>query len=390
MPQTTDILGSQSMLLPSNPGASYLAQKEDIDKAVQRVLESGWYILGKEVSEFEVEFASYIGVDFSVAVGSGTDALQVAFRACDIGPGDAVITVSHTAVATACAIQLCGATPVLVDIDPVTYTMDLNRLEDTLGGQVRDRIKAIVPVHLYGHPVDMDSVMEIARRHDLYVIEDCAQAHGAKWRQRRVGSFGTFGAFSFYPTKNLGAFGDGGALVTDDPVLADKARILRQYGWRERYVSEINGMNTRLDELQAAILRVKLRSLEPSNDRRRAIARMYDQSLSESRSTRPSESDGATHVYHQYVIRNNERDQLRSFLRQHLIETAILYPQPIHLQQGYRDRIVMGAGELRETEKASAQILSLPMYPELSDDQISTVAQKVIDGEATMQTNRRA
>lgn len=378
------------MLLSSNPKASYEARKEDIDKAVQRVLESGWYILGQEVSEFEAEFASYIGVDFSVGVGSGTDALQVAFRACNIGPGDAVITVSHTAVATACAIQLCGAIPILVDIDPVTYTMDLNRLEDTLRNHGRGKVKAIVPVHLYGHPVDMDSVMEIARRHDLYVIEDCAQAHGARWRQRKVGSFGSFGAFSFYPTKNLGAFGDGGALVTDDPALADKARLLRQYGWRERYISEINGMNTRLDELQAAILRVKLGSLDQQNDRRRAIARIYDQSLSEGGSIRPGESDGATHVYHQYVIRNKERNQLRSFLRQHQVETAILYPQPIHLQAGYRDRIVMGAGELHETEKACKQILSLPIYPELSDDQVSTIAQKVLEGEATIQTHLRA
>jgi dTDP-4-amino-4,6-dideoxygalactose transaminase len=377
-------------LLPSNPRASYLAQKEEIDRAVQRVLQSGWYILGKEVSDFEAEFASYIGLDFCVAVGSGTDALQVAFRACDIGPGDEVVTVSHTAVATVCAIQLCGATPVLVDIHPVTFTMDLNRLEDTLRSQGHDKIKAIVPVHLYGLPIDMDSVIEIARRHDLYVIEDCAQAHGARWRERRVGSFGDFGAFSFYPTKNIGAFGDGGGLVTNDSALADKARMLRQYGWRERYISEINGLNTRLDELQAAILRVKLRNLDQANDRRRAIASAYDESLSDRDLIRPSEPAGARHVYHQYVIRSKKRDQLKSFLRQQLVETAILYPQPIHLQQGYRDSIVVGAGGLHETERACAEILSLPMYPELSDDQVSTVTRKVLEGEASMQATVRA
>ena len=373
--------GSPSMLLSSNPKASYLAQKEDIDNAVQSVLESGWYILGEEVSEFESEFAGYIGVDFGVAVGSGTDALQVSFRACGIKPGDAIITVSHTAVATVCAIQLCGAIPVLIDIDRATFTMDLNCLEDTLKSHGRDTIKAIVPVHLYGHPVDMGSVMDIARRYNVYVIEDCAQAHGARWQQRKVGSFGHFGAFSFYPTKNMGALGDGGALVTADSGLANKARMLRQYGWRERYVSEMSGMNSRLDELQAAILRVKLRSLDQGNHRRRAIARVYDRSLSKSDLVLPNESEGATHVYHQYVIRSKKRDQLRSFLRQNSVETAVLYPQPVHLQQGYRDSVVVGSGRLLETEKACAEILSLPIYPELDDDQVSSVAQLAVDGE---------
>jgi dTDP-4-amino-4,6-dideoxygalactose transaminase len=374
------------MLLSSNPRASYLAQKEDIDTAVRRVLESGWYILGKEVSEFESEFAGYIGQDFGVAVGSGTDALQLALRACGINPGDAIVTVSHTAVATVCAIQLCGAIPVLVDIDPATFTMDLNRLEDTLKCHERDSIKAIVPVHLYGHPVDMSSVMDIAQRHNLYVIEDCAQAHGARWQEGRVGSFGHFGAFSFYPTKNMGALGDGGALVTNDSGLANKARMLRQYGWRERYISEITGMNSRLDELQAAILRVKLHSLDQGNNRRRSLARLYDQSLSSSGLILPKEAEGVTHVYHQYVVRSKKRDQLRSFLRQNSVEAAVLYPQPVHLQQGYRNSIVVGAGSLPETEKACAEILSLPMYPELSDDQVWSIAQIVLDGERAAQT----
>jgi dTDP-4-amino-4,6-dideoxygalactose transaminase len=381
MAKSAETGGSPSMVLSSNPKASYLAQKADIDNAVQSVLESGWYILGEEVSEFESEFAGYIGVDFGIAVGSGTDALQVSFRACGIKPGDAIITVSHTAVATVCAIQLCGAIPVLIDIDRATFTMDLNCLEDTLKSHGQDAIKAIVPVHLYGHPVDMGSVMDIARRYNVYVIEDCAQAHGARWQQRKVGSFGHFGAFSFYPTKNMGALGDGGALVTADSGLANKARMLRQYGWRERYVSEMSGMNSRLDELQAAILRVKLRSLDQGNNRRRAIARVYDRSLSKSDLVLPNESEGATHVYHQYVIRSKKRDQLRSFLRQNSVETAVLYPQPVHLQQGYRDSVVVGTGRLLETEKACAEILSLPIYPELDDDQVSSVAQLAVDGE---------
>ena len=369
------------MLLTSDPKAGYLAQKEDIDKAIQSVLESGWYILGREVSQFEAEFAGYIGVDFGIGVGSGTDALQVAFRACGIAPGDAVITVSHTAVATVCAIQLSGATPILVDIDTTTFTIDLNRVEDVLKSDLRKRIKAILPVHLYGHPAEMPAIMEIAGRHDLYVIEDCSQAHGAMCQGQRVGSFGDFGAFSFYPTKNLGALGDGGALVTEDSDLANKARILRQYGWEQRYISEVPGMNSRLDELQAAILRVKLGYLDRNNDRRRGIAEMYGRLLSGSSFILPTESDGGIHMYHQYVIRSQKRNALRAFLRQNSVETAVLYPMPVHLQPGYRDTVVIGPGGLPETERICHEILSLPMYPELSDGEVSRVAGIMLDWE---------
>lgn len=368
------------VLLPANPHANYLAHKEEIDRAVQTVLEAGWYILGHEVARFEAEFAAYLGVAEGIGVGNGTDALQLALRACGIGDGDTVITVSHTAVATVCAIQLSGATPLLVDVDSATFTIDLNRVEDALRSSAASHVRAIIPVHLYGHPADMSGIMEIAGRHNLYVIEDCAQAHGATWREKRVGSFGHFGAFSFYPTKNVGALGDGGALVTNHPDLAKKARELRQYGWKERYVSDSHGMNTRLDELQAAILRVKLRYLDQENGRRRQIADLYTRLLSVAELLLPSESAGAGHVYHQYVVRNQKRDELKRLLKQHSVETAILYPLPVHLQRGYIDTVKVGAGGLSETEKTCQEILSLPLYPELTDGQISRVAEIIVHG----------
>ena len=241
------------MILVANPGAQYQRHKAEIDQAIHKVLERGWYILGEEVQNFESEFADYIGVDFAISVGSGTDALHIALRAFDIGPGDEVITVSNTAVATVAAIELCGASPVLVDIDPITYTLDPERLPE----QISSRTKAIIPVHLYGRPVDMAPIMEIARKFNIRVIEDCAQAHGATYHGDKVGSLGHMGCFSFYPTKNLGALGDGGMVVTDNPELAEKMSLLRQYGWADRYISQIPGWNSRLDEIQASILRVK-------------------------------------------------------------------------------------------------------------------------------------
>jgi len=365
-------------LIPSSPKASYAAHKNEINLAVQTVLESGWYILGQEVALFEEEFARFVGTEAAIGVASGTDALVVGLRACGIGARDHVITVSHTAVATVCAIQLVGATPVLVDIDKTTFTMDLNRVEDALRGDRRGQVRAIIPVHLYGHPVPMSGVMELADRYGLYVIEDCAQAHGAICCNRRVGSFGHFGAFSFYPTKNLGAIGDGGALVTKDQHLADSARLQRQYGWKQRYISESPGMNSRLDELQAAILRVKLRYLDENNRRRREIARAYDDLLVRADLSLPAEEQGMTHVYHQYVIRSHKRDALKAFLKENSIETAILYPQPIHLQPAYRDTAILAPGGLAETEKTCHEILSLPLYPELNDGEVSRVAKTVL------------
>ena len=271
---------SQLPMIPqTDPRASYLEHKAEIDTAIQRVLDSGWYILGKEVDAFERAFAAYVGITHAIGVANGTDALELALRACGIGPGDLVFTVSHTAVATVAAIELVGATPVLVDIDPATYTLDPNCLEAALAHPPAGRPKAVIPVHLYGQPADMPAILELVRRYDLYIIEDCAQSHGAKLAGRMTGSWGDIAAFSFYPTKNLGALGDGGMVVTKDHDLAEKVQLLRQYGWKKRYVSEYPGGNSRLDELQAAILHSKLPYLDLENHRRREIASQYSELL---------------------------------------------------------------------------------------------------------------
>ncbi len=361
----------------TDPKANYLAHKAEIDAAIQRVLDSGWYILGQEVKRFEDEFAGFIGVKHAVGVGNGTDALELALRACGVGPGDSVITVSHTAVATVAAIERCGATPILVDIDPATYTMDPNHLKDTLQGiksfpsSVPRPPSAVIPVHLYGHPVDMPAILEIAHRYNLLVIEDCAQSHGASLNSRKTGAWGDIAAFSFYPTKNLGALGDGGMVITDDADLAEKVQLLRQYGWKQRYISEISGGNSRLDELQAAILRVKLCTLEQENERRREIAYRYDRLLSKSLHL-PVVRSGANHAYHQYVIRTMHRDQLWEYLGQYNVGTGIHYPQPVHLQSAYKG--IITSGKLPFTEKAAQEVLSLPMYPQLQDKQVERVA----------------
>jgi dTDP-4-amino-4,6-dideoxygalactose transaminase len=365
------------LLLPADPGAGYLAYKDEIDAAVRRVLGSGWYILGQEVAAFEEEFARYLGARYAVGVGSGTDALHLALRACGVGPGDAVITVSHTAVATVAAVELAGAAPVLVDIDSRSFTLDPGRLEEAVA-EHRGRLKAIIPVHLYGHPADMPAVMDVARRHDLTVIEDCAQAHGAALAGRKVGTWGHLAAFSFYPTKNLGALGDGGAVVTNDPRTAERARLLREYGWRERYRSEVAGMNTRLDELQAAVLRVKLRHLDRENARRRELARLYDAALSATPLLLPQVRGDAEHVYHLYVVRGRRRDDLRAFLKARAVGTAVHYPEPVHLQPAYRGRVALGGGRLPETERACREILSLPMYPQMTDAQAEYVGEQVV------------
>jgi dTDP-4-amino-4,6-dideoxygalactose transaminase len=357
----------------ADPRATYLAHKDEIRAAIEGVLDRGRYILGDEVQQFECEFARYIGVRECVAVASGTDALQLALRACEIGPGDRVLTVSNTAVATVAAIHLVGATPVLADVDARTFTLDLECAENAIRHPHGQRIRAVIPVHLYGHPCAMDAMTALATRYDLRIVEDCAQAHGAAFGGRRVGSFGHLGAFSFYPTKNLGAFGDGGAVVTNDPQLATKLRLLREYGWSERYISIIPGMNTRLDELQAAILRVNLRYLEHANARRRAIASEYDEALATSAVQIPVVLPEAFHVYHQYVIRSEDRENLRIYLQRRGVGTAVLYPVPIHCQQGYRDIIETGPGGLRETERASREILCLPVHPGLTNAQVGLI-----------------
>lgn len=356
----------------ANPGANTQAHRAEIEAAIARVLDRGWYILGPEVEAFEAEFAAFCGVAHGIGVGSGTEALHLALRALGIGPGEEVITVSHTAVATIAAIELAGARPVLVDVDPLTYTLDPARLESA----ITPRTRAIIPVHLYGQPADLGLIQEIARRYGLWLIEDAAQAHGAVYRGRRVGSWGDLACFSFYPTKNLGALGDGGMVVTNDAHLAGRVRELREYGWRQRYVSEIAGFNSRLDEVQAAVLRVKLRYLEAENARRRALAQRYTALLAGCTVVPPAERPDARHVYHLYVIRSSRRDDLRQALHSRGIITGIHYPVPVHLQPAYR-HLHPGPDTLPVTERLAGEVLSLPLYPELNEAQVETVAQAI-------------
>ncbi len=371
------------MIPQTDPRANYLAHKTEIDEAIAQTLMAGRYILGETVAAFEREFAAYLGVGHVIGVGSGTDALHLALRGCDIGPGSRVFTVSHTAVATVAAIELAGAQPVLVEIDPVTFTLDPQHLEDAVktlrrraGGAGRD---AVLPVHLYGHPANMPAILEIARRYELTVIEDCAQSHGATIAGRRTGALGAIAAFSFYPTKNLAALGDGGAVATDDPALAERVRLLREYGWRERYVSAISGLNSRLDALQAAILRVKLRYLDAENARRRELARLYSELLAGSSLRLPVERGEVRHVYHQYVVRSSRRAALQAHLAATGIGTLIHYPVPVHLQPAYAGRLPLPA-PLPHTEAVAREILSLPMFPELSEAQARQVAAACLDG----------
>lgn len=361
------------MILCGNPKAQYLARKDEIDAALKRVLESGWYILGEEVKAFEKEFANYIGAA-SYGVGSGTEAIHLALVACGIGQGDEVITVSHTATATVAAIELSGATPVFVDIEPDFYTIDPAKLDAT----ITSRTKAIIPVHIYGQPADMDPILEVAKKHNLRIIEDCAQAHGAIYRGKRVGSLGDVGCFSFYPTKNLGAIGDGGMLVTNNIELGQKARLLREYGWTERDVSQFAGWNTRLDEVQAAILRVKLKYLDEDNSKRMRLAEIYNEELSLSTANNlilPKQRENSTHVYHLYVIRSAKRDDLLSLLRKKGIGALIHYPVPVHLQPAYN--CLHGCDKLPETEQIAKEIISLPIYPELSEYDLQIVVKAV-------------
>jgi dTDP-3-amino-3,4,6-trideoxy-alpha-D-glucose transaminase len=349
------------VILCSNPREQYAAHCDEIRAAIDRVLDGGRYILGPELEAFESEFAEYCQSGHAVGVGSGTEALHLALAALGVGPGDEVITTAHSAVATAVGIRLCGATPVFADIDPDTYTLDPVDVERV----VSSRTKAIVPVHLYGQPADLDALGAIAEKHGIPIVEDCAQAHGATFRGRRVGSFGAIAAFSFYPTKNLGAIGDGGAVVTADAELANRVRLLREYGWAERYVSHVEGWNSRLDELQAAILRVKLRHLDAGNDQRRSIAQRYDEGLRDSGLRLPVSRDLARHVFHLYVVASERRDVLQSHLKARGIGALVHYPVPIHLQPAYRS---LTTRPLPHTEHAAASVLSLPMYPELTNE----------------------
>jgi dTDP-4-amino-4,6-dideoxygalactose transaminase len=361
----------------TDPRASYIAHQPAIDRAVSGVLEGGSYILGREVGSFERAFADFVGVSHAVGCASGTDAIELALRACNIGAGDLVFTVSHTAVATVAAIERVGAMAVLVDVEPGTYTMSPHELSRALQKPYAGRPAAVLPVHLYGQPAELSTLCDLARANGLYLIEDCAQSHGAVYRGRPTGSFGDLGCFSFYPTKNLGAFGDGGMAVTKDPALAAALREIREYGWRERYVSAYVGINSRLDSIQAAILGVKLGSLVADNARRRTIAHRYDLGLSKLPLMLPKRRAEAIHVFHQYVIRLTERDRLRDWLHAAGIGTGIHYPVPVHLQPAYRGRLAAGPSGLGVTERAARQILSLPMYPQLSEEMIDCIITQI-------------
>jgi dTDP-4-amino-4,6-dideoxygalactose transaminase len=375
----------------ANPGASYDAQREAIDAAIRRVLTKGRYILGDEVAAFESEFAAYLGVEEAVGVASGTDALELALRACEIGAGQAVIAPSHTAVATIAAIERAGARPVLIDVDPARYTIDAATIEAALhsGGSFGGcRPAAIIAVHLYGNPAEMIPILDVAARHGLQVIEDCAQSHGARLDDLRTGTFGDLAAFSFYPTKNLGAIGDGGAVVTNDRQLAERVRALREYGWVQRSVSAYPGVNSRLDELQAAILRTKLPRLDDDNERRREIAKRYAAGLNRTEFRLPTCAANVEPVFHQFVIRvANKRDAIRKFLERNKIGTAIHYPVPVHRQPAYADRGLQ-VGPLEQTDKLCAEIVSLPIYPQMTNGDVDRVVAATHDWLETRSATR--
>lgn len=361
------------MIPQSNPKAGYLANREVIDAAIRRVLDSGWYILGQEVTAFEKEFAEAMGCEWSAGVANGTDAIELALRALGVRAGDRVITVSHTAVATVSAIARIGALPLFADIDPCRYTLDPIALESLLATPAGRTARALVVVHLYGQLADMTAILPIARRAGLAVVEDCAQAHGASQDGIGAGRWGDLGCFSFYPTKNLAALGDGGAVVGNDPALAKKIRLLREYGWQERYISAEFGLNSRLDEMQAAILRARLPNLASDNAKRRNIAALYDKKLTSSRVTPPWRAPQGEHVFHQYVITDPDRENLRTQLKEQGIGTLVHYPLAVHQQPAYADPDYRPL-PLPHTEAAVGQILSLPIFPELTESEVTLIA----------------
>jgi aminotransferase EvaB len=363
-------------ILPANPLAGYLAAAPEIDAAIRRVMQSGQYILGTENDAFDREFAGYLGVDGVVGVANGTDALELALRAAGVGPGDKVVTVANTVTATVTAIVAAGATPAFVEIEAGTMLIDPPAVEAMLTTLRDPRIKAILPVHLYGQAADMPRLMEIARQHNLVVVEDCAQAHGAVVAGRKAGAWGQLAAFSFYPTKNLGAFGDGGAVAGSDPALLEKVRLLRQYGWRRRYVSDAPGRNSRLDELQAAILRVRLARLDLENAHRAALAARYLERLAGTPLRLPVVAPGRTHTWHQFVVRTPNRDELKARLEQLGIVCGVLYPVPIHRQPAFHRAELT----LPETERACAEVLSLPLHGGLQLPDVDAVCDAVLAG----------
>jgi dTDP-4-amino-4,6-dideoxygalactose transaminase len=342
----------------------YLSIKEEIDTAVLGVLESTQFVLGKEVVAFEELFAAYTQTSHVMGVNTGTSALHLSLLAAGIGRGDEVITTPFTFIATVSAIDYTGATPVFVDIDPVSFTIDPAKIE----AAITPRTKAILPVHLYGQPVDMDPIMEIAKRHGLVVIEDACQAHGAEYKGRRVGSIGDLGCFSFYPGKNLGAYGEGGAVTTNNPELARTVRMLRDWGAERKYYHDLKGFNYRLEGIQGAVLRVKMKYIEGWTEARRAVAARYDSALAGTSIRTPVAAPDRRHVYHIYAIRDAQRDTLLTFLHDHGVSTGIHYPIPVHLQRAFAE-LGHKEGDFPHSEAASREVLSIPMYPELPTEQ---------------------
>lgn len=355
--------------------AQYLTIKEDINQAIQNVLDSSVYILGPEMKTLEKEIAAFCGTKEAVAVANGTDALVLTLKAYGIGPGDEVITTPFTFFASAETIAQVGATPVFVDIDPVTLNMDLTQLE----GKITPKTKAIIPVHIFGQMLDVERVMEIAARHDLIVIEDAAQAIGAEYRGRKAGSIGNAGTFSFFPTKNLGAYGDAGMIVTNDEHLAGQLRMLRFHGCRIKYYHEEIGYNSRMDEIQAAILRIKLQHLDRWNQGRREKAKYFDQHLPQV-VTLPGQDPNAIPIYHLYVIRTDERKDMMDRLAEGGVASAIYYPVPLHLQRAFQN-LGYKVGDFLVAEKACEQALAIPCYPELTIEQQEWIIKLVGKGE---------
>jgi dTDP-4-amino-4,6-dideoxygalactose transaminase len=363
--------------------AQYRSIREEIDQAIEDVLESGTFILGPQVAAFEREIAAYLGVNHAVGVASGTDALLLTLRGYGIGPGDEVIVPAYTFFATAEVVSQLGATPVFVDIDPRTYCLDVSQLE----AKITPRTKAIIPVHLYGHPADMGPIRELAKREGVTVIEDNAQALGAEYQGRKTGSLGDAACLSFFPSKNLGGYGDGGMIVTDDPVLAETVRKLRTHGWQRKYYPEMIGYNSRLDELQAAMLRVKLRHLDAWNKRRREIAERYRALLADSGVTLPWEAPYAKHIYHLYIIRVKERKATQEHLKSLGIASGMYYPLPLHELDPYQ-HLGYSAGFFPEAERAARETLAIPLYPEMTEDQIEAVASAVREALAVVGSRR--
>ena len=344
--------------------AQYHSIKDEIDAAVHSTLESGHFILGPAVSKFEETIAAYLGVKHAIGLASGTDALVLALRALNIGAGDEVIIPAYTFFATAGTVMSVGATPIFVDVDPVSYEMDVTQIV----AHITSKTKAIIPVHLYGHPAEMDPILEIARAHGLKVIEDNAQAFGATYLGRKTGAMGDIGCLSFFPTKNLGAFGDGGMVVTNDPALAERMRMLRTHGWKKKYYSEEVGYNSRLDAMQAAILQAKFPHVDSWNEKRRTLAQRYTEKLAGTGLVTPVEREWGRHVYHLYILRSSSRDELQAHLKQKGIASEVYYPLPPHLSVpckkfGYQE------GDFPHAEKAARETLALPLYPELAIEQ---------------------